>query len=157
MMAVFNPRAKILVVSHGAAAKGMVQAVTELLHDPDLADDFTALELEVGEPKAAVVAKITEAVDALDVGKGVIVAVDLHGSTPFNAAIDLQQASPHRVCVVSGYNLAMLVKLASMDRSRAIGDVAEGGCATALRSIKLVAPGPDAVDAPVGDGEEDEG
>ena len=53
---------------------------------------------------------ISEAVNRVDTGAGVIILTDMFGGTPSNLAISLLELG--RVEVVAGLNLPMLVKLA---------------------------------------------
>lgn len=55
---------------------------------------------------------ILDAVVAVDSGDGVIVLTDMFGGTPSNLAISIMDQ--HRVEVIAGINLPMLIKLASI-------------------------------------------
>ncbi len=56
-------------------------------------------------------ADIAAAIQAVDVGRGVIVLTDLFGGTPSNLAISLMERG--RIEVIAGMNLPMLIRLGS--------------------------------------------
>ena len=51
----------------------------------------------------------------MDDGAGVLLLVDVYGSTPFNVAMTMADGT-HSAEVVSGVNLPMLLKVATLDR-----------------------------------------
>src|ERR687892_611162 len=105
----------VVVVTHG-------QLATELLN---------AAEMIVGElPRFAAVSigwhddveqargEIEQAIARLDASDGVIVLTDMFGGTPSNLAMSLLEDG--RVEVVTGVNLPMLIKLASLRETVAV-------------------------------------
>ena len=67
---------------------------------------------------------------------GVVVACDLHGSTPTNCAIEAMHDDA--VAVVCGVNFPMLVKLATQPRvGTTPAEVAQAAVDTAVRSIRV--------------------
>jgi mannose/fructose-specific phosphotransferase system component IIA len=56
--------------------------------------------------------KVAHACDQVDDGAGVLLLVDVRGSSPFNVS----RTSANTVDVVCGPNLPMLLKLATLDR-----------------------------------------
>ena len=97
----------MLLITHGQVGRALVDTAASTLgfcpldtavlsiapdSDPDLLDE-----------KARYLAK------QLDDGDGVLVLTDIYGSTPANIACRLLQA--HRVGVVTGVNLPMMIRL----------------------------------------------
>ncbi|MCR9175812.1 MAG: PTS sugar transporter subunit IIA [Alphaproteobacteria bacterium] len=63
--------------------------------------------------------EILDQVQATDAGRGVVVLTDMFGGTPSNLAISILDKS--NVEVIAGVNLPMLIKLASVRKSEALG------------------------------------
>jgi PTS system mannose-specific IIA component len=65
---------------------------------------------------------IAKELAAAEQGKGVLVLTDMFGGTPSN--ISLSFMKEHRVEIVTGLNLPMLIKLASMTEDKALEELA---------------------------------
>ena len=61
-----------------------------------------------------------QACDQVDEGLGVVLLVDLHGSSPFQACMAIVDGT-RAAEVVSGVNLAMLLKMWTVDRQHPVG------------------------------------
>lgn len=96
----------IVVASHGSLASGMLDAL-ELLSGEQKA--IKAIGLQRGDSPDAFVAKVKEAINAVDEGDGVLVLVDLFGGTPSNAVAQLLERDD--LNVVAGVNLPMLLSV----------------------------------------------
>ncbi len=57
-------------------------------------------------------AKVSQALERLDHGDGVLILTDMYGSTPSNVALSLR--SEGRIEVITGVNLPMVVRLGCM-------------------------------------------
>ncbi|MBA4209989.1 MAG: PTS fructose transporter subunit IIA [Parvibaculum sp.] len=66
---------------------------------------------------------ILKAVAGADSGEGVILLTDMFGGTPSNLAISVMDKA--KVEVIAGVNLPMLIKLASVRDSAALGDAVD--------------------------------
>ena len=119
----------VVVVTHGGAAQCMVDAAERMVGPLDV----EAVMVEVGEPRAAMEAKLEAAVALRDTDE-VLFLIDLEGSTPFNACCQKCQG---RSVILSGMNLPMLFKLATADRNRGALVLAEELKATGARSIHV--------------------
>ena len=109
-----QPRVGVVVVTHESAADALVAATRALLGN---VPGLTAVPCGMAEQFPSVVEKISRGCQLVDEGAGVVVLVDLHGSSPFHAAMSLLDGS--RDCeVLCGVNLPMLLKAATVDRSR---------------------------------------
>jgi PTS system mannose-specific IIA component len=103
----------VVVVTHGRAAEAMVAASRAILgRIPAL----VAVSTPVGAELEALVERISNACDEVDTGAGVLLLVDVHGSTPFHAAMTMLDGT-RAAEVLCGVNLPMLIKLANFDRS----------------------------------------
>jgi mannose/fructose-specific phosphotransferase system component IIA len=116
----------------------MLATLRQLLGDGSLGNDFAALEIPVGALRQETAARIAKAVAALDAGAGVVVALDLHGSTPANCMADLVRDGDRPLAVLAGVNLPMLMKLATLPREGTTpGDLARGAAETGRKSIQV--------------------
>lgn len=99
----------VVAVSHGDIALEMVKATRRILPD---ARHVCAVSIESNDPPESMRRQVAEALASVDTGKGVIILTDMFGGTPSN--ICLSFLKERSVEVVSGFNLPMLIKLASI-------------------------------------------
>lgn len=125
----------IVLVTHGNAASAMLAEVERLVA-PDALVGMRGVEVVHGEPRAGLLRRIGDAVTAVDEGAGVLVACDLHGSTPSNCAVELLRSGRH-ILVVYGINMPMLIKLATAPRTVGLEAAAAAAMETAIRSIRI--------------------
>jgi len=100
----------VLVLSHGELARELLEAARTI--DPHLAEASSALTLpwEMDSDQGSKL--LTDALKDLDQGGGILVLTDMFGGTATNLALPFLE--PNRVEVVTGVNLPMLVKLATL-------------------------------------------
>ena len=67
-------------------------------------------------------ARILEAIQGVDQGEGVLILTDMFGGTPSNVALSF--LSEHRIEVVTGVNLPMLIKLGSLQEEKPLEELA---------------------------------
>ena len=109
-----EPLVGVVVITHGRAAEAMVSAARSILGKlPALG----AVSAPVGAEMHALVEKISDACEDVDQGAGVLLLVDVHGSTPFHAAMTMLDGT-RPAEVLCGVNLPMLIKLANLDRTQ---------------------------------------
>lgn len=103
-----------VVVTHDRAADALLAAAGAIVGKiPAVA----AVCVKVGEPFEEIVAKLLTAAEDVDHGAGVLLLVDVHGSTPFHAAMSLLDGT-RAAEVLCGVNLPMLIKLANVERQQ---------------------------------------
>jgi PTS system mannose-specific IIA component len=78
---------------------------------------------------------ILAAVKETDTGKGVVVVTDMFGGTPSNLAISIMEQA--KVEVISGANLPMLIKLASIRATDTLHNAALGAQEAGRKYITL--------------------
>jgi PTS system mannose-specific IIA component len=124
----------IAVVGHGATASELLAAARGIVDDGSL-DDVLAIDAGLGETPL-LGPKLCDAITAADHGRGVLVLVDLLGASPCQCA--QRQATGHELVVLSGLNLAMLLKLARIDRVRLdAAGVAEACADSGRRAVEV--------------------
>lgn len=96
----------LVLVTHGQLAAEFVRAMEHVV-GPQQAIEAICIGPE--DDMEARRADIARAVEAVDLGQGVILLTDLFGGTPSNLAISLME--PGRVEVIAGVNLPMLIRL----------------------------------------------
>lgn len=125
---------RVLVLTHGSLADELVAATRTI--DTEIGTAVEALSLEwdadFEEARSVVVRRLEE----LDTGDGVLVLTDMFGGTATNLV--LPSLTPGRVEVVTGVNLPMLVKFASlMGRDVALLDLARRLTVAGQKSIHV--------------------
>ena len=96
----------ILLVAHDSLPESLVKAVTHVLgvRPPQ----FETLSVSASDDPYSLLPGGRAIVRTLDTGDGVVIFSDIYGATPCNLAAKL--AEPHRVEVIAGVNLPMLVR-----------------------------------------------
>lgn len=127
-----NRLTAVVVVTHGKAGADMIDAAESFLRMS--IPLLRAVGVEPSDDRGTVDTKIDQAVIALGMqdSQDVLFLVDLVGSTPARLCCKKCAGQAH---VVTGLNMPMLVKLATVDRGR--GPVALGKdlVATGTKSI----------------------
>jgi mannose/fructose-specific phosphotransferase system component IIA len=128
------PPVGVALVGHGKTASGLLEAARAILGSEALPD---VVAIDAGAGKTALLDPLMcEAIERADGGRGVVVLVDLLGASPCQCA--QQQGLGHEVVVLSGLNLAMVLKIATVDRgSLTATDVAEACADSARRSVEV--------------------
>jgi PTS system mannose-specific IIA component len=107
-----EPMLGVVVVTHDQAALSMVAALFAIV---GALPAVTAVCVGVGEAFPKIVEKISRGCEEVDQGAGVLMLVDVHGSTPFHAAMSMLDGT-RAAEVLCGVNLPMLIKMATIDR-----------------------------------------
>jgi len=102
----------LLLVTHDHIGNALLETASHMLGMCPLMVDVLAVRAD-GDPDA-LVQRGRQMVDKLDNGDGVLILTDMYGSTPSNIAA--RMADNHRVLVVSGVNLPMMVRVMNYPR-----------------------------------------
>lgn len=106
----------LVVVAHEHIGEAMLAALDHVLGPQSLT---ASLSVGVDADMAADMSQLRQRLDRLikrcDSGDGVLLFADMFGGTPCNLALACMRQ--HRIEVVSGFNLPMLVKAASLRQS----------------------------------------
>jgi PTS system mannose-specific IIA component len=129
-----NPWVGVVVMTHGNAALELLSAARSIVGELRAT---IAVGLPVGAEMQQILTRLAQSCDEVDEGAGVLMLVDIHGSTPFNAAMALLDGT-RPAEVLCGVNLPMLIKLATVDRrSKLPESLAEELRESGRRSIRL--------------------
>ena len=97
----------VVVITHGQLATELLNAAEMIVGD---LPGFQAVSIGWHDDVTVAHAAIASAITKVDQGAGVLLLTDMFGGTPSNLAMAFLDAG--RVEVVTGVNLAMLIKLA---------------------------------------------
>ena len=109
----------VVVVTHGQLAIELVNAAETIVGD--LAS-FAAVSIGWHEDVQDAREEIATAIGRVQGPDGVLIATDMFGGTPSNLGITFLE--PNRVEVVTGVNLPMLIKAASLRERQDLTEVA---------------------------------
>jgi PTS system mannose-specific IIA component len=99
----------VLIVAHYRLGEEFLQALRLILPG---APPFRAVAIDPKQSVEEMRSSIAEALAEVDRGDGVLVLTDMFGGTPSNMSLSFH--AEHRVEVVTGMNLPMLIKLATL-------------------------------------------
>jgi PTS system mannose-specific IIA component len=97
----------VVVITHGQLATELLNAAEMIVGD---LPRFHAVSIGWHDDVTVAHAAIADAIAKVDAGGGVLLLTDMFGGTPSNLAMAFLDAG--RIEVVTGVNLAMLIKLA---------------------------------------------
>lgn len=126
----------VVLVGHGRTASELLAAAAGILGEGSLVG-VQAVDAGHGQtPKLD--EDLCRVLEDADEGAGVLLVVDLWGASPCSCA--RKQAAGRRVVILSGLNLAMLLKLAALDRQRLDPEALARACADSGRRAVDVQP-----------------
>jgi PTS system mannose-specific IIA component len=109
----------VVMVTHYELGQQMLQALRLIIPD---APEFLAVAVQPDQPVEEMRAAIADALRQADRGQGVLILTDMFGGTPSN--ISLSFLDEFHVEVVTGINLPMLIKLATLQEEKTLEDLA---------------------------------
>ena len=109
----------VVIVTHYRLGEEFLQALRLIVPD---GPRFYAVSIDPKQSVEEMRTAIAEALGAANQGEGVLILTDMFGGTPSN--ISLSFLKEHRVEVVTGANLPMLIKLATLAEDKSLEDLA---------------------------------
>ena len=103
----------VVVVTHGQLANELVNAAEMIVGD---LPQFAAVSIGWHDEANDARADIADAIARVQGDSGVLILTDMFGGTPSNLGLTFLE--PNRVEVITGVNLPMLIKLASLRGSQ---------------------------------------
>ncbi len=110
----------VVIVTHCHLAEELICAA-QLVVGEEL-KQFQAVPVEPKDGSEAIREKILAAIRKVDSGQGVLILTDMYGGTPSN--ISLSFLEDKKVEVITGVNLPMLLKLATLEEPLALEPLA---------------------------------
>jgi PTS system mannose-specific IIA component len=124
----------VVVVSHEQVAFSMMEAARRVV---GTLSGVTVVCASAADDSAAITQRVSQACTEVDDGNGVLIMVDVYGSTPFHVAMSMLDGTGAAE-VLCGVNLPMLLKLATLDRTRLTpAQMALELCECGRRSIRI--------------------
>lgn len=122
----------IVIVAHGGLAAEYLAAVEHVVGP---VDQVRAIAIAADFDKQRKTAEIERAAGAVDTGDGVIVVVDMFGSSPSNLSLPACNQTGRKI--LYGANLPMLVKLAK-SRTQGLDAAATAAMAAGRKYIDCI-------------------
>jgi PTS system ascorbate-specific IIA component len=99
----------ILIITHGELGKSLIECATHVLGDKPLF--LESLSIENDCKHESMFKQISEKINLLDQGDGVLILTDIFGATPCNIITKI--IKPGKVSAIAGVNLSMLIRTIS--------------------------------------------
>ncbi len=109
----------VVIVTHYRLGEEFLQALRLILPD---APHFATVAVDPTQGVEDMRKAISEALKEQDQGQGVLVLTDMFGGTPSNMSLSF--LDEHHVEIVTGINLPMLIKLATLSEDKPLEELA---------------------------------
>ena len=109
----------VVIVTHYRLGEEFLQALRLIVPE---APEWQSVSVEPTQTVEEMRSAISAALKSADRGQGVLVLTDMFGGTPSN--ISLSFLDEHKVEVVTGLNLPMLIKLATLGEQHSLDELA---------------------------------
>ncbi|MEW5737217.1 MAG: PTS fructose transporter subunit IIA [Thermodesulfobacteriota bacterium] len=110
----------IVIVTHRNLGAALLQAAQFVLHSP--MEKAVALSVDLNDPVEKLRKDISRAIREVDDKQGVLLLTDMFGGTPSNLGVSFMAQG--KVEVLSGVNLPMLVRAASLREEKDLASLA---------------------------------
>jgi PTS system mannose-specific IIA component len=112
-------RVGVVIVTHYRLGEEFLHALRLIIPG---APPFAAVAVDPGQSVEEIRKAIAAELEAADTGEGVLVLTDMFGGTPSNMSLSF--LDEHHVEVVTGINLPMLIKLATLAEDKPLEELA---------------------------------
>jgi len=109
----------VVIITHGNLGAEFVRSLQEIVPDAPV---FYAVTIGLEQTADEMRSKIADTVKTANVGSGVLILTDMFGGTPSN--ISLSFLEEQQIEVVTGVNLPMVIKLATLRKERSLDELA---------------------------------
>ena len=114
-----SKRVGVVIVTHYRLGEEFLQALRLIIPD---APPFAAVAVDPNQPVEEMRQAIARELAAAESGEGVLVLTDMFGGTPSNMSLSF--LDEHHVEIVTGINLPMLIKLATLSEDKPLEELA---------------------------------
>ena len=122
----------IVIVTHGRLADEFRAALEHVVGQQQ---QLATVSIGPEDPGEACRRHILDKIQSVDSGDGTVVLTDMFGGTPSNLAISVMNDS--NIEVISGVNLPMLIKLASIRGERGLSDAVDAAKEAGRKYIRV--------------------
>ncbi len=122
----------LLIISHCDLGREFLNAAELILGKLENADSISITQTITSEE---LLKGISDKIEALDKGKGVLILTDMFGGTPSNLSLSFLQ--DQRVEVLTGVNLPMVISVAQDRDTLSLAELGERAQEAGKRSITL--------------------
>jgi PTS system mannose-specific IIA component len=109
----------VVIVTHYQLGEQFLQSLRLIIPDPP---EFYAVAVDPAESVEEMRGHIADQLKAAERGAGVLILTDMFGGTPSNMSLSF--FDEHHVEVVTGLNLPMLIKLATLREDKSLEELA---------------------------------
>ena len=109
----------VVIVTHYGLGREFLHALRQIVPS---APEFRVVSIDPAQSVDEMRNAIAKELEAAEEGKGVLILTDMFGGTPSN--ISLSFMKEHRVEVVTGLNLPMLIKIATLREQEPLDELA---------------------------------
>ncbi|MDC1295579.1 hypothetical protein N8077_04520 [Myxococcota bacterium] len=127
-----GPKVGVLIVTHYRLGEEFLQALRLILPE---APAWDTVSVDPTMAVETVRGSIAAGLKAADSGEGVLILTDMFGGTPSNMSLSFHDE--HQVEVVTGMNLPMLIKLATLREPKPLDELAAFIKAYGQRNISV--------------------
>ena len=127
-----GPKVGVLIVTHYRLGEEFLQALRLILPE---APAWDTVSVDPTMAVETVRGSIAAGLKAADSGEGVLILTDMFGGTPSNMSLSFHDE--HQVEVVTGLNLPMLIKLATLREPKPLDELAAFIKAYGQRNISV--------------------
>lgn len=103
-----RPMTNILLITHNHVGTAFLATVKRTLDT--LPCQVQSINITQNANPDILITKVQKTLEEIDDGDGVLILTDMFGSTPSNIASHLKRENKHRVKLLSGLNLPMLMR-----------------------------------------------
>lgn len=114
-----EPKVGIIIVAHADYGSALLRTTEFIM---GTLSGCSSISIDAAFDPTQTIQRLTDAVELLDEGIGVLILTDMFGGTPTNLSLSL--LSKYQIEVVTGANLPMLLKVFS-DRRKPLRELAE--------------------------------
>ena len=122
----------IILITHGRLG---VEFVAALEHVIGKQKNLLAMEVSADDNILSKCDELKQMIEKVDTGKGVLILTDMFGGTPSNIAISVIKRKNTEV--LTGLNLPMLLKIASLRSEHSLSYVVEAGKTAGRKYINI--------------------
>nr|HID58963.1 PTS fructose transporter subunit IIA [Desulfobacterales bacterium] len=123
----------IVIVAHGRLGEALIEATEFILEDS--CEATVAVSIDVIEGTEMLRDRINTGIKRVDQGDGVLVLTDMFGGTPSNLSLSFLEEG--RIEVITGVNLPILVRAASLRKKMELKELAQSVQSYGKKSIYL--------------------